>query len=384
MSRSIPFVLRTLSLAIAASLWAAASPAATPSPAASTVPASAPEHERIRLAVGRGEVIVSSEDVRTVAIAEPKIADAAVGSQRSVVVNAKSPGITTLVVYNEGARYKIYDVEVYVPNSDKQVALHSTLAEVSDDARHQLGFDWQGAVTSTVPWLDGSLAGGLFPTKTSTDTQDGFLTYVRTKGDFNLATAWEALKQNGDLRELANPTLIAKSGGQASFLAGGEFPVPIATGGGTSVGGVVPQTVTIEWKQFGVRLEFVPTVMEDGKILLDITTEVSALDFNTAVKISGFELPSIDTRKAHTQVILQPNEFLVLGGLKQSESVRVLKKVPILGDIPLLGFFFSSNQTQKTDKDLLVVITPEIVSPASAMPALPTDTPMPAEPGGKH
>jgi pilus assembly protein CpaC len=383
MSRSIPFVLRTLSLAVAVSLWATASPAATPSPTASTVPANPTEHERIRLAVGRGEVIVSNDDVKTVAIAEPKIADAAVGSQRSVVVNAKSPGITTLVVYNEGARYKVYDVEVYVPNSDKQVALHSTLAEVTNDARHQLGFDWQGAVTSTVPWLDGSLAGGLFPTKTSTDTQDGFLTYVRTKGDLTLATAWQALKQNGDLRELANPTLIARSGGQASFLAGGEFPVPIATGAGTSIGGVVGQTVTIEWKQFGVRLEFSPTVLENGHLLLDITTEVSALDFNTAVKVSGFDLPSIDTRKAHTQVELQPNQFLVLGGLKQTETVRVVKKIPILGEIPVLGFFFSSRQTQQTDKDLLVVVTPELISTSNAMPPLPTDVPMPSEPGHK-
>ena len=383
MSRSIPFALRTLSLAVAVSLWATASLAATPSSAASTVPVSPMEHERIRLAVGRGEVIVSNDDVKTVAIAEPKIADAAVGSQRSVVVNAKSPGITTLVVYNEGARYKVYDVEVYVPNSDKQVALHSTLAEVTNDARHQLGFDWQGAVTSTVPWLDGSLAGGLFPTKTSTATQDGFLTYVRTKGDLTLATAWQALKQNGDLRELANPTLIAKSGGQASFLAGGEFPVPIATGAGTSIGGVVGQTVTIEWKQFGVHLEFSPTVLENGHILLDITTEVSALDFNTAVKVSGFDLPSIDTRKAHTQVELQPNQFLVLGGLKQTESVRVVKKIPILGEIPVLGFFFSSRQTQQTDKDLLVVVTPELISSSNAMPPLPTDVPMPVEPGHK-
>ncbi|MFI5371382.1 MAG: type II and III secretion system protein family protein [Candidatus Eisenbacteria bacterium] len=341
------------------------------------------DHERIRLAVGRGEVIISNDDVRTVAIAEPKIADAAVGSQRSVVVNAKSPGITTLVVYNEGARYKIYDIEVYVPNSDKQVALHSTLAEVSDEARHQLGFDWVGGVTSTTPWLDGTATGGLFPLKATSDTRDGFITYVRTKGDMNLSVQWQALKQNGDLRELANPTLVARSGGQASFLAGGEFPVPIATGGGATVGAVVPQTVTIEWKQFGVRLEFTPTIMENGSILMDISTEVSALNFNTSVKVSGFDLPSIDTRKAKTQVVLQPNEYLVMGGLKQTESVRVVKKVPILGEIPLLGFFFSSSNTQKTEKDLLVVVSPEIVSSANAMPALPTDTPMPSEPGKK-
>ena len=370
MKRENPFVMRVLTLAIAASVWSVAAQAAPG------------DHEKVRIAVGRGEVLVSAEDVRTVAIAEPKIADAAVGSQKTVVVNAKSPGTTTLVVYNEGARYRVYDVEVYVPNGDKQIALHSTIAEVTEDARKQLGFDWDVQATSTVPWFDGSAEGGLFPTKTAPGVRDGFLSYVRTKGDLALAAQWEALKQNGDLRELANPTLVAKSGGQASFLSGGEFPVPIATSGGTA-NGIAQQTVTIEWKQFGVKLNFTPTVMEDGRILLMVETEVSRLDFTNSVKLGGFELPALDTRRAKTEVILQPNEFLVIGGLKQSETIRLVRKVPILGEIPLFGMFFKSTRTQKVEKDLLAVISPEVVSAGNAMPALPTDSPMPSEPGKK-
>ncbi len=372
MKREYPFVMRVLTLVVAASVWGAAAQAGT-----------LEGHEKIRVAVGRGEVLVSTDDVRTVAIAEPKIADAAVGSQKTVVVNAKSPGTTTLVVYNEGARYKVYDVEVYVPNGDKQVALHSTIAEVTDDARKQLGFDWQGQVTSTTPHLDGTLTGGLFPANTGIGARDGFLTYVRTKGDLTLAAQWEALKQNGDLRELANPTMVAKSGGDASFLAGGEFPVPISTGAGTVVNGVTQQSVTIEWKQFGVKLNFTPTVLEDGRILMIIETEVSRLDYTNGVKLSGFDIPSIDVRRAKTEVVLNPNEFLVIGGLKQTESIRAVNKVPILGEIPFFGMFFKSTHTQKVEKDLLAVINPEVVSAVNAMPALPTDAPMPSEPGKK-
>src|SRR5215471_1038486 len=111
--------------------------------------AGAQTHDRIRIPVGRAEVVTSNEDVKTVAIAEPKIADAAVGSARTVVVNAKSPGITTLVVYNEGARYKVYDIEVFTPNGDKQVLLRVRLAEVNDHAARQLGFDWFGEGTNS-------------------------------------------------------------------------------------------------------------------------------------------------------------------------------------------------------------------------------------------
>jgi len=371
MKRENPFVMRVLTLAVAASVWTTVAHAA------------ADPHEKIRIAVGRGEVLVSTDDVRTVAIAEPKIADAAVGSQKTVVVNAKSPGTTTLVVYNEGARYKVYDVEVYVPNGEKQVALHSTIAEVTDQAKKQLGFDWLASGTSTVPWFDGSAVGGLFPTQTTPSTNDGFLSYVRTKGDLSITARWEALKANGDLRELANPTVVARSGAEASFLSGGEIPVPISSGGGTLVNGIGAPSVTIEWKEFGIRLSCTPTVLEDGRILLLVETEVSRLDYTNSVKLSGFELPALDTRRAKTEVILQPNEFLMIGGLKQSETIRIVRKVPLLGDIPLLGTFFKSSRSQVVEKDMLAVISPEVMTAGNAMPALPTDAPMPSEPGKK-
>src|SRR5439155_778733 len=162
------------------------------------------ERQRLHIAVGRAEVVPYSEDVRTVAIAEPKIANAAVGSART--------------------------------------------------------------------------------------------------GVGSLLTAWKALEGNGSLRVLAHPTLVARSGEKASFHAGGEFPIPIASSQGTAGGGV---TVTIEWKAFGVRVDFTPTVEEDSTITLVVDSEVSQLDFNNALTLSGFNVPSVIVRRTATTVSLR-------------------------------------------------------------------------------
>jgi len=338
--------------------------------AVSALAAEAP-HEKIRIPVGRAEVVASDNDVKTVAIAEPKIADAAVGSARTVVVNAKSEGTTTLVVYNEGARYKVYDVEVFTPNGYRQVALHVRIAELTENAKKQLGFDFEGQFTSTQHNLDGTITGGLFTAKTA-GNEDGFLTYIRTKGDLHLVTAWNAMEEKGELRTLANPTLVAKSGSEATFLSGGEFPIPIASGAGVS--GI--QTVTIEWKEFGVKLKFTPTVLEDGTISLKVAPEVSQIDFSNPLTIQGFDLPVLISRKASTTVNMNNGEHLVIGGLKHTESSNTVKKVPILGHIPILGFFFTDTRKDKSEKELMVVVSPEILEGASTtMPQLPTDRP---------
>lgn len=336
--------------------------------------AAAQARDKIRIPVGRAEVVSSTEDVRTVAIAEPKIADAAVGSAKTVVVNAKSAGITTLVVYNEGARYKVYDVEVYVPNGNKQVALHVRVAEVNNSAKRDLGFDFLGAGTND----HGFLQGGLYTTKVSSPSiplevgpaTDGFL-HLSDNRSWFAQTTWKALEEKGDLRTLANSTLMARSGQKASFLSGGEIAIPIASG---AVGG--NQAVTIEWKEFGVKLNFMPTVEEDNSITLNVAPEVSQIDFSNPLSLSGFRIPTLISRKASTTVNLNAGEHLVIGGLKQSDKTKVVKRVPVLGYIPLLGFFFTNKRTETVDHDLLVVVSPELVeAAASSLPALPTDRP---------
>lgn len=346
-------------------------------------PAIAETRDRLRIPVGRAEVVSSSDEVRTVAIAEPKIADAAVGSARTVVVNAKSVGVTTLVVYNENARFKVYDVEVYVPNGHKQVALHVRVAEVNANAKKELGFDWFGQGTSNQPWIDGFVTGGLLTSKISPYTDDpvpsltvgpntdGFLGYVKNNGNLLLQTTWKALEEDGDLRTLATPTLLARSGEKATFLAGGELPVPIAstaTAGGSNV--------TIDWKEFGVRLNFTPTVEEDNSITLKVAPELSQLDFTNPLTLSGYTIPRLISRKTSTTVSLRAGEHLVISGLKQTEKVRVVRRIPFLGHIPILGFFFSNTRTESVDKDLMVVVSPEILEQAATtLPRLPTDRP---------
>ena len=339
------------------------------------VVARAEGRDKIRIPVGRAEVVSSTDDVRTVAIAEPKIADAAVGSAKTVVVTAKSAGTTTLVVYNEGARYKVYDVEVYVPNSDKQVALHVRVAEVNDNASRELGFDFVGQHEGA----GGFWQGGLFTTKVSTPhiplligpATDGALHYEPAAGNWFLQTEWKALEENGDLRTLANSTLMARSGEKATFLAGGEIAIPISSGAATTGGATA---VTIEWKEFGVKLGFTPTVEENNSITLRVAPEVSALDFSNALTLSGYVVPTLISRKASTTVNLNAGEHLVIGGLKQTEKVKSVKRIPVLGRIPLLGFFFTNTRTENVERDLLVVVSPELVeAAATTLPALPTD-----------
>ncbi|MBI5710590.1 MAG: pilus assembly protein N-terminal domain-containing protein [Candidatus Eisenbacteria bacterium] len=338
--------------------------------------------ERLRIPVGHAEVIPSPEEVRTVAIAEPTIADAAVGSARTVVVNGKAVGTTSLVVYNEGGRYRIYEIEVYVPNSEKQVLLHVSVAELNDNAKKQLGLDFFGEGESRN--LNGHLEGGLFSAKAShpvvpvdpreprglepLPNTDGILKYAKV-ANVKLTAAWQALEEKGDIRTLANPSLVARSGEKATFLSGGEFPLPVLSGTGTNA-----QTA-IQFKEFGVRLEFTPTVLDDGSMRIKVQPEVSEIDNTRSVIVAGFVVPTLAVRRALTTVTMNAGEYLVIGGLKQTGKSKVVRKVPILGHIPLLGWLFTNVHDETSSKDLLVVVTPELVEAASTMPALPTDKP---------
>ena len=177
---------------------------------------------------------------------------------------------------------------------------------------------------------------------------------------------------NGSLRVLAHPTLVARSGEKASFHAGGEFPIPIASSQGTAGGGV---TVTIEWKAFGVRVDFTPTVEEDSTITLVVDSEVSQLDFNNALTLSGFNVPSVIVRRTATTVSLRNGEYLVIGGLKQTDHAKSVERVPILGAIPVLGWFFSHSVTSADERELLVVVSPQVLAATRTLPQLPTDAP---------
>jgi pilus assembly protein CpaC len=181
----------------------------------------------------------------------------------------------------------------------------------------------------------------------------------------NLGATIEALETRGLTETLAEPNIMAVNGKEASFLAGGEFPFPVAegTGGGT--------TVSIEFKEFGIRLDFIPTITPRGTIRLQVAPEVSQLNFNQSVEVSGFDVPSITSRKVKTEVELSDGQSFVIGGLLDNEETQNFSKIPFLGDIPILGNFFKSMQRTKSNTELIVIVTPQIVSPIGAGSALP-------------
>jgi pilus assembly protein CpaC len=164
---------------------------------------------------------------------------------------------------------------------------------------------------------------------------------------------------------LAEPNVMAVNGKEASFLAGGEYPYPVAqgTGGGTAI--------SIMFKEYGIRLNFIPTITPRGTIRLQVAPEVSALDFTNAIEISGFDVPAITTRKVKTEVELSDGQSFVIGGLLDKTEAESFQKIPFIGDIPVLGKFFQSIQRTKTDTELIVIVTPVMVSPIGAGSALP-------------
>ncbi|HWZ31340.1 MAG TPA: pilus assembly protein N-terminal domain-containing protein [Bryobacteraceae bacterium] len=179
--------------------------------------------------------------------------------------------------------------------------------------------------------------------------------------DLNLGATLQALQQQNLLQILAEPNLIVVEGSDASFLAGGEFPFPTITATPTT-GGIAP-IVTVQFKKFGVQLNFTPTVTASGAISLKVKPEVSALDFNNAVTLDGFTIPAISSRVAETEVVLKDGESFAIAGLIDNRVTQVLNKVRGLGDIPILGNLFRSRSTQKTSDELMVVVTPRFVKP---------------------
>jgi pilus assembly protein CpaC len=166
---------------------------------------------------------------------------------------------------------------------------------------------------------------------------------------------------------LAEPNIVAMDGMEASFLAGGEFPYPVVQGSSTGAG-----AVTIMFKEYGVRLNFIPTIMPTGSIRLQVAPEVSALDFADAVQISGFNVPAITTRKMSTEVDLKDGQTFVIGGLLDNRENETFEKIPFIGSIPILGKLFQSKETDKTNTELIVLVTPEIVAPIAAGETIPS------------
>src|SRR6185503_13724170 len=180
----------------------------------------------------------------------------------------------------------------------------------------------------------------------------------------DLLGSLDLMQNDGFVTTLAEPTLTALSGETASFLAGGEFPIPVSQAIGA---------VTIEYKQYGVGLAFTPAVLADGRISMRVRPEVSQLSDAGSVKLNGFTVPALTTRRAETTVELGSGQSFMIAGLLQNSNTNSVEKAPFLGDIPVLGALFRSTKFQRNETELVIIVTPYLVRPVSGQLATPAD-----------
>ena len=263
-------------------------------------------------------------------------------------------------------------LNVDVPPAEPQILLKVRFASVDRSKEKQLGINIFStglgntlAGITTGQFSPPSVTAGSAGTAASASTGNELNLFAFFPG-LNLGATIQALETKGVVELLAEPNVMAVNGKEASFLAGGEYPYPVAQGSSSGAA-----AITIMFKEYGIRLNFIPTITPRGTIRLQVAPEVSALDFTNAVTISGFEVPAITSRKVKTEVELSDGQSFVVGGLLDKTENETFQKIPFLGDIPVLGKFFQSMTRTKNDTELIVIVTPEIVNPIAAGSALP-------------
>ena len=270
----------------------------------------------------------------------------------------------------EAAGFKTVNMLASPTKNAMQVQLQVRVAEVSRNRIKDMNtsFGYQGA-PGTGAYTNGG--GGpselAFPKVNPSGTLGGGIIGGVLGGNAlnllvmggNVLGMLRMLQTQGALRSLAEPNIIAMDGQQASFLAGGEFPVPIVQSDGSRT------AVTIVWKEYGVRLNFKPTIIDEDHIRLEMEPEVSTIDFSNGVKFDGFVIPGLKTRRAKTGVELRDGQSFALAGLMDNSEMRSLSKVPIIGDIPILGALFRSKSYQKNETELMFIVTAQLVKPVN-------------------
>jgi pilus assembly protein CpaC len=375
----------------------------------------------VSVARGTSALITTVAPVERVALGDPAVADAIAMSPTELLVNGQQVGNTSLLVWDRAGRVQMFTIEVtpdigalerqvrtlfpelpvrlsatgeavvvsgtvrdalaarrvleivrasgarvinnMVAPSALQVLLHVRIAEVNRSAIRQLGADM--FFHNPHEYGDVEDIGTL-----DIETLSSGLVRLFLIGDngASLEAAIRALRTRGEFRSLAEPNLVALEGEEATFLAGGEFPFPSVQSG-------VSERVTIDWKEFGVRLNFTPNVMNDGSIRLRVTPEVSSLDFGNGLQFAGYIIPALLTRRASTDVELRPGQHLAIAGLLDNQQEATVSKIPLLGDLPIIGTFFSMRDRRDRQTELLVIVTPHIVEPMDMQPAIPSGEP---------
>ena len=383
--------------------------------------------------------------ITRVSLSTPDVADALVTTPYELLIHGKVPGTISMMVWENTGRIKTFDVAVrrdlsqldiqlktlfpgeeisatsngkdvvlsglvstkyivdrasslavgYVDKAENvvnllrqqesvatnQVLLRVRFAEVSRSAMQELGAGFFTGANGKGDWIGRSTtqqyAAPVFDQDKGLVFSD-FLNLFLFNTEEQLGAVIRALKGRGLFQSLAEPNLITQDGKEASFLAGGEYPYPVVQGSGINA------AVTIVFKEFGVRLKFTPVVTADGMIQLKVAPEVSSLDFGNAVVLSGFRVPALATRRTETSVELRDGQTFAIAGMIDQNLNETLRRVPGLGDIPILGHLFRSQAYQKNATELVVMITPHIVRrdspgvtpnlPGLVMPFLPAPT----------
>jgi pilus assembly protein CpaC len=299
----------------------------------------------IRLSQANGSVVMSGQ------VSDPRIA-----MQAEAVIQA--------------AGFKTVNLLESPVKNQSQVQLMVRVAEVNRSKLRELGSSY---LYQSSPGSGGFVSGG-GPGNLSS-AANGILTGAF--GGLNLfvlggnaATMIKAMQTNGALRSLAEPNLIAMNGQEASFLAGGEFPIPVIQ---SSSSAGVGSAVTIIFKEYGVRLNFKPTIIDEDHIRLELEPEVSTLDSTNGVRFEGFLIPALRTRRAKTGIELRDGQSFALAGLLDNSETQSLSKIPGIGDIPIIGNLFKSKNFQKNETELMFIVTAQMVKPVNRddVPRLP-------------
>jgi pilus assembly protein CpaC len=387
----------------------------------------APE-QIVSVSKGASALLVNTTPIQRFSIGDPTVAEAVVVSPTEVLVNGKTLGTTSLFLWDNTGNIKLYSVEVtadapglqrYLTSvlagekidviaSGNVVTLSGTVRDASVASRAVEIAKGSGAIIvdnlttpeavqvllrvrfaevnkSAIKEFRSQLATlnphkldarGLEPGwigSANTNNDGGFADGVVDFGLFNANASIEVLirflTSKGLLKSLAEPNLITLPGKEATFLAGGEFPYPAVQGGGGN------NSVSIVFKEFGIRLKFTPTITRSGSIRLKVAPEVSALDFSNPLVFGGFTIPSILSRRTETEVEMKNGQYLAIAGLVDNTMTDNATKIPLLGDIPILGQFFRSKDARQRRTELLVLISPKLVLPSDTPALLPTGEP---------
>lgn len=349
----------------------------------------APDADSVDVFVDAGSqsVLVPPGAALRASVADPAIADIEIVHPREILVRGKHPGATHLLIWMEGSKSpRQYDVTVGAPRlgapaeGSAQVQIDTRIVELSRRALRQAGINLtrvgnNSTISVSPPGTLSGISGG-GGSGFIVDSASGFLplsqafNLVYGNASENLLVTLSVLEQNGMAHTLAEPTLVALSGQTASFLAGGEFPIPVVQNGGSG------SSITIEFKPFGIRLMVTPTILPHGRIALKVAPEVSEIDFTTGVDTGGVTVPGLITRRADTMIELGDGESFAISGLVSQQLSANVDKIPGLGDIPILGALFKSTRFEREDRELLMIVSPHLVRPTAAAAA---DLPLPGE-----